>query len=149
LNKKGFTTIETSFGILLFLVVILAVANVVAIFYERNVISIKIEALAANSSINGGVLQSDMNNFLYELGEKGYDTSQIIITARRIVNGSESGSNVFLQSMNSTNYVKVTDENPQIHLRIIIPYKENTIFYKLFDNLDVMVFERRFVSRRV
>jgi hypothetical protein len=149
LNKKGFTTIETSFGILLFLVVILAVANVVAIFYERNVISIKTEALAANSSINGGVLQSDMNNFLYELGEKGYDTSQIIITARRIVNGSESGSNVFLQSMNSTNYVKVTDENPQIHLRIIIPYKENTIFYKLFDNLDVMVFERRFVSRRV
>lgn len=149
MNKKGFTTIETSFGILLFLVVILAVANVVAIFYERNVISIKIEALAANSSINGGVLQSDMNNFLYELGEKGYDTSQIIITARRIVNGSESGSNVFLQSMNSTNYVKVTDENPQIHLRIIIPYKENTIFYKLFDNLDVMVFERRFVSRRV
>ncbi|NLK63550.1 MAG: hypothetical protein GX289_00485 [Tissierellia bacterium] len=149
MNKKGFTTIETSFGILLFLVVILAVANVVAIFYERNVISIKTEALAANSSINGGVLQSDMNNFLYELGEKGYDTSQIIITARRIVNGSESGSNVFLQSMNSTNYVKVTDENPQIHLRIIIPYKENTIFYKLFDNLDVMVFERRFVSRRV
>lgn len=133
----------------MFLVVILAVANVVAIFYERNVISIKTEALAANSSINGGVLQSDMNNFLYELGEKGYDTSQIIITARRIVNGSESGSNVFLQSMNSTNYVKVTDENPQIHLRIIIPYKENTIFYKLFDNLDVMVFERRFVSRRV
>ncbi len=149
MNKKGFTTIETSFGILLFLVVILAVANVVAIFYERNVISIKTEALAANSSINGGVLQSDMNNFLYELGEKGYNTSQIIITARRIVNGSESGSNVFLQSMNSTNYVKVTDENPQIHLRIIIPYKENTIFYKLFDNLDVMVFERRFVSRRV
>ena len=146
--NKGFTTIETSFGILLFLVVILAVANVVAIF-TKNVISIKTEALAANSSINGGVLQSDMNNFLYELGEKGYDTSQIIITARRIVNGSESGSNVFLQSMNSTNYVKVTDENPQIHLRIIIPYKENTIFYKLFDNLDVMVFERRFVSRRV
>jgi hypothetical protein len=51
LNKKGFTTIETSFGILLFLVVILAVANVVAIFYERNVISIKTEALAAISHI--------------------------------------------------------------------------------------------------
>ena len=148
LNKKGSSTIEATLGILLVMIVILAVANFIAISFEKNTLSQKIEVLGVKASLTGGLLNDEKNAFLDELELMGYDTANTKITIRRVVNGEESTSDIFLFDSNSDNYVKISDINNQLHFKIIIPYKDKTIFYSLFSDLEFMTFERRFVSRR-
>jgi len=148
MNKKGSATIEACFGILLVLVVLLAVLNFISISYEKNFVSQQVEILAVQTSINGGLIYKDFESFVAALSNKGYDVTKMIITANRVVDGVSVGSNILLMDEFSSGFVSMIDGNNQIQLSITVPYKDETIFYSLFNDLYTMQFERRVMSRR-
>jgi len=148
MNKKGSATIEAAFGILLVMTVLMAVANFVSISYARNKISQQVEVFATKTSLNGGILYDDYDEFLLNLCNDGYDITGVVIGVKRVINGIPDGSDILLYDKMSANYVSINDNDNQIQLSITVPYKSGQIFYSLFQDLTQMQFERRVISRR-
>ena len=146
MKNDGSMTMEAVFGALLITLILVVAANMISVSTARNQVSQRVEVLAVQTSLNGGLLQSDLDAFLAHLEDAGYDAAGTQVSVSRVIPGGLSGS--YILSSAASSYISILDEDNQIHMSVTIPYKEGQIFSKVFEDFETMRFERRLISRR-
>lgn len=146
-NNQGFFTIEAMFATMLILVIVLSVANFTILGIARSRLSQQVEMLSVSTSLNGGLLQADLDNFLNTLEDMGYDKNLITVSVQRLGDSGLEG-NFILPNMDSS-YVSINDTYNQIHINLSIPIQDAHKPFVLFSVLSETHFERRVMSRRL